>query len=238
MAEAAAEGGSGEANASGRAEGEGAPYEKILKAKMLDAALEAVPQHGWTVGALSAGAVACGLSPAAHGMATRGPIELVRHFNLKCDEALREELAAQRTQMEALEVQNRLVLAMQIRLRMMEPYVDNWPQALALKVLPTNLAESLGDAHALAALLLNACGERALSPLAPEKVDVKMKRMSIGAIYGAAELYMLTDRSPGLSDTWLFLEREVEAVHQLAVAGEQLSALSPSSLLMSLLSRR
>ena len=82
MAEGMAEGTTKEAN--GSATSDHGRHEHTLKRKMLEAALEAVPEHGWTVSALSAGAVACGLSPAAHGMAPRGPIELVRHFNEKC----------------------------------------------------------------------------------------------------------------------------------------------------------
>ena len=90
--------------------------EASLRRQLLDAALLAVPEHGWSVSALSAGAVACGLSPAAHGMVPGGPIELVRYFSRACDTSLEAELSAQREDMEGLEVQNRLILAMHVRL--------------------------------------------------------------------------------------------------------------------------
>ena len=76
------------------------------------------------------------------------------------------------------------------------------------------------------------------APLAPALVDPHLKRLAIGAIYGAAELYMLTDRSPGFSDTWLFIEREVNSLHSAASVASQLQAYSPANLLLSLMSRR
>jgi len=165
-----------------------------IRVRLLDAALNKVPEHGWTVGALSAAAVSIGLSPAAHGMLPRGPIELVRHFSSACDAKLQAELVSKADEFESLEVKNRLVLAMQTRLRMLEPYVATWPQALALKAQPTNVSESLSDAHALASLLLDACGAGARAPIAPAAIDAHLKCASLAAVYGAAELYMLTDK--------------------------------------------
>ena len=130
--------------------------EQDLREKLLAASLLEVPKHGWTVAALSAGAEACGLSPAAHGVLPRGAIELVRHYSLSCDAALRKELGSRSAEMQDLTVQNRLIVAMQTRLSMLEPHVDTWPQALALRALPANLSESLTDAHALTGVLLEA----------------------------------------------------------------------------------
>jgi len=209
--------------------------EASLRRQLLDAALLAVPEHGWSVSALSAGAVACGLSPAAHGMVPGGPIELVRYFSRACDASLEAELAAQQETVEALEVQNRLIHAMQTRLQMLEPHVGTWSQAMALRMLPVNLPETLTDAHALSSTLLRACGDQATSPLAPPLIDSHLKLLSIGGIYGATELYMLTDRSPRLHDTWLFLEREVTTLHQLAGASSKLHTLSPANLVLSML---
>lgn len=244
------------------------------RTRLLEAALEFVPEKGWTVEALSSGAVHLGLSPAAHGILARGPVELVEHFVSGCDAALAKELQERHEELVELEIQNRLLLAMQTRLQMLEPHVGTWSQvgrhrrtarcppprypphatlpspkgpaltsaplrqALALRTLPTNLPGTLQSAHALASTFLEACGEDAQSPLAPALVDPHLKRMAIGAIYGAAELYMLTDKSPGFSDTFLFIEREVSSLHSVAGVARQLQAYSPANLLMTLLSRR
>ena len=197
-----------------------------------------VPSSGWTVDAISAGASACGLSPMAHGLLPRGPIELVEHFSAQCDAALAAEVAARAAEMAELQTHNRLLVAMQTRLRLVAPHAETWPQALALRALPANLPNSLRDAHSLASLLLNACGDDAQAPLLPPPVDPHMKKISIGAVYGAAELYLLTDVSDDLADTWAFLEREVDALRTMATARTAMPDLSPAGLLLSLLAAR
>lgn len=206
--------------------------------RLLEAAMLHVPEKGWTIDALSAGAVACGLSPAAHGMLPRGPVELVEHFVDGCDQSLAEQLAQRQEELASLETQNRLLMAMQTRLQMLEPHVGMWSQALALRTLPTNLPTTLQSVHNLSGTLLSACGEEAQAPLAPALLDPHVKRAAIGAIYGAAELYMLTDRSPGYSDTWLFVDREVNSLHTAANVGAQLMQFSPANLIMSFMARR
>jgi ubiquinone biosynthesis protein COQ9 len=197
-----------------------------------------VPALGWTTEAVSAGAAACGLSPMAHGLLPRGPVELVEHFSAQCNAELRAQMAERAAELEALEAHNRLLFAMQARLRMVELHRESWAQALALRVLPTNLPHALHDAHSLAALLLDLCGQDAKAPLLPLAVDPHAKLLSIATIYGAAELHMLTDASAGLDDTWTFLEREIDAVRTVASATTRLPDLSPSGLLLSLLLRK
>ena len=102
--------------------------EAAQRARLLEAALQFVPEKGWTVDALSSGAVGLGLSPAAHGILARGPVELVEHFVSGCDAALAQELEERHAELRELEIQNRLLLAMQSRLQMLEPHVGTWSQ--------------------------------------------------------------------------------------------------------------
>ena len=115
------------------------PDDAELRQQVLQSALAVVPEKGWTVAALSAGAESTGLSPMAHGLCPRGPVELVEFFSAECDAKLLAELEARREELEALEVHNRLLLAIQSRLKMVAPHADNWAEALALRALPTNL---------------------------------------------------------------------------------------------------
>jgi len=103
--------------------------EAAQRARLLEAAMKLVPEKGWTVDALSSAAVGLGLSPAAHGILARGPVELVEHFVSGCDAALAKELQERHEELAELEIQNRLLLAMQSRLQMLEPHVDTWSQA-------------------------------------------------------------------------------------------------------------
>ena len=209
-----------------------------LRSRVLEAAMLEVPNLGWTMDALTAGAAACDLSPMAHGLLPRGPVELVEHFSAECDAKLAAELTERAAEFAGLEVHNRLLVAMQARLRMVAPHATTWPQALALRALPANLPNTLRDGHNLAEQLLAACGEDGKAPLMPPPIDPFVKTLSVGAIYGAAELHLLTDSSPGLNDTWTFLEREVEALRTVASVKSRLPDLSPVSLLLNLMARR
>ena len=115
-------------------------------------------------------------------------------FSSECDVALSAELEARNEELGELEVHNRLLLSIQSRLKMVAPHADNWAEALALRALPTNLPNTLMDAQSLATILIDACGESAQAPLFPAGLDMHVKQASVAAIYGASELYMLTDR--------------------------------------------
>lgn len=214
------------------------PSDAELRTRLLEKALLEVPAAGWSVDALTAGATACGLSPMAHGLLPRGPVELVEFFSAKCDGALAADMAARADELRPLEPHNRLLVAMRARLQMVAPYAPTWSQALALRALPANLPHSLRDGHALASLLLEVAGEGASEPLLPTPIDPHVKALGIGAAYGAAELYLLTDASPDLSDTWAFLEREVDALHMLANAKRSMPDLSLAALVLAALARR
>lgn len=214
------------------------PSDDELRRRVLEFAMLEVPKLGWTLDALTAGAAACDLSPMAHGLVPRGPIELVEHFSATCNANLTAELEEQSEQLRTLEVHNRLLVAMQTRLQMIAPYASTWPQALALRALPSNLTNTLRDGHELASLLLDACGEDAKAPLMPQPIDPLVKVMSIGAIYGAAELHLLTDRSADLNATWIFLEREVEALKTMANAKGRLPDLSLAGVMLSFMGAR
>lgn len=235
---AAGAAGSGDAKESSASSGEVPPSDAELRMRVLESAMLEVPAQGWTTEALTAGAAACGLSPMAHGLVLRGPIELVEHFHAKSDADLTAEMAERREELAGLEVHNRLLVAMQARLLKVGPYRPSWAQALSLRALPANLPNTLRDAHATAALLLDACGEDAKLPLLPGVIDPHVKMMSIGAIYGAAELHLLTDGSADMGDTWTFLEKEVEALKTMASGAGNLPDISPGGLVMSLLMRR
>ena len=170
------------------------PTDAELRMRVLEASMLEVPALGWTTDALSAGAAACGLSPMAHGLLPRGPVELVEFFSASCDASLSADMAARSSELAALETHNKLLVAMQARLQLIAPHRASWAQALALRALPANLPATLRDAHSLSSLLLDVCGEDAKRPLLPHPVDPHIKLISIGAIYGAAELHMLTDR--------------------------------------------
>ena len=59
---------------------------------ILNASLQHVPEHGWSTTAIECGAVSLGLPGVAHGVISRGGVELVEHFEAQCNSRLLEYL--------------------------------------------------------------------------------------------------------------------------------------------------
>uniref|UniRef100_A0A3B3QAG3 Ubiquinone biosynthesis protein n=1 Tax=Paramormyrops kingsleyae TaxID=1676925 RepID=A0A3B3QAG3_9TELE len=72
--------------------------EEELKKRILTAALEFIPEHGWSVEAIAAGAETLGLSTASAGIFTNGAGELVLHFVSQCNAQLVQLLEEQQRQ--------------------------------------------------------------------------------------------------------------------------------------------
>ena len=66
-----------------------------VRHNILNAALEHVPELGWSSGAIEAGAQAIGLSAMAEGMFPRGAGDLVLHFTEDCNVRLAEHLLSE-----------------------------------------------------------------------------------------------------------------------------------------------
>lgn len=116
-----------------------------IKTKILEAALSFVPQHGWSKASLAHGAEQIGYPGVAHGMFSRGGVEIVEYLNAKLNNELIESMKKMNSE-KTYETPTKFVAkAVEIRLRMMEPYKDSWPQALALMSLPPNVPVSLSN---------------------------------------------------------------------------------------------
>mmetsp|Transcript_14097 Transcript_14097/g.48580 ORF Transcript_14097/g.48580 Transcript_14097/m.48580 type:complete len:270 (-) Transcript_14097:80-889(-) len=176
------------------------------RAALLAAAMEQVPTMGWSAEALRAGAESAGLSPAAAGLLERGEAELVEHFHGECDARLAEGLAARAGELEEMALRERLKLAVKLRLEMLGPLLHTWPQAMALQAAPPNAPHALRQRAALVDEIWHLCGDTSAS------MDWYARRAALGVAYSATEVAMLTDFSPGLEETWGFLDRRVDDV--------------------------
>ncbi|CAG5958358.1 unnamed protein product [Menidia menidia] len=122
--------------------------EEQLQARILTAALEFVPQHGWSMEAIAAGAESLGLSSASTGMFYNGAGDLVLHFIAHCNSQLTEGLAEQHNQVQLGQAEKKKTAdflrdAVETRLRMYIPYMETWPQAMSILLLPHNIPDSL-----------------------------------------------------------------------------------------------
>lgn len=140
---------------------------ELIRAHILDAALPFVKEHGWSREAITRGAESINYPSVAHGMFPNGSIELIHHFYAKCNreviEQLRKELDEKRetsdVHVNPVEFSTR---AIRLRLEKLLPYLDTWPQAMAMMTLPPNVPTSLAQLLTLVDDICYLAGDRSV----------------------------------------------------------------------------
>ncbi|XP_041851922.1 ubiquinone biosynthesis protein COQ9, mitochondrial [Melanotaenia boesemani] len=212
----------GETDSSPRSEEQDEEYEteEQLQTRILTAALEFVPQHGWSTEAIAAGAGALGLSSASTGMFSNGAGDLVLHFIAHCNSQLTEILAEQHHQVQLGQAERKKTAeflrdAVETRLRMYIPYVETWPQALSILLLPHNIPDSLKHLSTMVDDIWYYAGDRSTD------MNWYTKRAVLTGIYNTTELVMVQDSSPDFQDTWSFLDNRIQDVVNMASTAKQ-----------------
>ncbi|XP_010882376.1 ubiquinone biosynthesis protein COQ9, mitochondrial [Esox lucius] len=196
-------------------QGEDYETEEQLQARILNSALDFVPLHGWTVEAISAGAETLGLSAASSGMFQNGAGDLVLHFIAQCNAQLTEQMAEhhkhiQLGQAEPKKTAEFIRDAVETRLRMLTPYIDNWPQAMSILLLPHNIPDSLKHLSTLVDDIWYYAGDRSTD------LNWYTKRAALTGIYNTTELVMVQDSSEDFQDTWNFLDNRIQDIVNMA----------------------
>lgn len=191
-----------------------------VRARILDASLQFVTTHGWSVESIAHGAESINYPGVAHGMFPNGAIELVQHFYKKCNttliEQLQQELHSSTSDSDSsakpVETPNPkefAIKAIRMRLEMIVPYIDTWPQAMGIMTLPQNVPVSLAQLLTLVDDICYCAGDRSID------IGWYTRRVGIASIYKMVELFMLQDKSPGYKNTWEFLERRMDEAIQI-----------------------
>lgn len=196
------------------AAGSAAQDDSSTQARLLDAALRHVDSRGWTGAALVAAARELGLSPAVVGLLPRREGQLVEHFIACSNARLMEALKLRAAELQALPVQDRVRVAIKLRLEMVQPHIGSWPQALAVAALPTNLPHSAPLLGQLVDGIWYAVGDTSTD------TSWYTKRAALAAVYSASELYMLSDYSPHYAETWAALDRRLSDLLALGKAAK------------------
>lgn len=138
-------------------------------------------------------------------MFPRGGAELVLFFYADSNQQLASILAekVKHKQLEKPMTRTFIMDAVETRLRMIVPYIDSWPQAMAIMTLPQNAADALKNLGNLVDDIWFYAGDRSVD------FNWYTKRASLAAVYKSTEIYMLQDKSDDHRDTWGFLERRV-----------------------------
>ncbi|KAI1890067.1 hypothetical protein AGOR_G00169400 [Albula goreensis] len=197
--------------------------EEQLQSRILTAALDFVPQHGWSVEAISAAAEALGLSSASAGMFTNGAGDLILHFIAQCNAQLTESLAEEHNQIqlgqaEPKETAQFLRDTVEARLRMLIPYIDTWPQAMSILLLPHNIPDSLKHLSTLIDDIWYYAGDRSTD------LNWYTRRAALTGIFNTTELVMLQDSSPDFQDTWAFLDNRIQDMMNMANTAKQVQS--------------
>ncbi|XP_066100325.1 ubiquinone biosynthesis protein COQ9, mitochondrial [Saccopteryx bilineata] len=202
--------------------------EEQLQHRILTAALEFVPAHGWTAEAIAEGAQSLGLSSAAAGMFGNDGSELILHFVTQCNARLaqvleEEQKLVQLNQAEKKKTDQFLRDAVETRLRMLIPYIEHWPRALSILMLPHNIPTSLSLLTSMVDDMWHYAGDQSTD------FNWYSRRAVLAGIYNTTELVMMQDSSPDFEDTWRFLENRINdamnmghTVKQVTSTGEAL----------------
>ncbi|XP_014243082.1 ubiquinone biosynthesis protein COQ9, mitochondrial-like isoform X2 [Cimex lectularius] len=186
--------------------------EDSVKAQILDSSLQFVHFHGWSRNAITAGAESLGYPGVTHGFFPKGGIELVEHFYKTSNSLLFESLDLKYAELpkeKKTATRELMAEAVEERLRMIIPYIDKWPEALALMSLPQNIPTALANLLTLVDDICYYAGDHSIDMI------WYGKRVALAGIYKATELYMLQDSSLDYKNTWEFLDRRLEEASQL-----------------------
>ena len=185
--------------------------------RLLDATLPHVPFDGWTGTALMAGAREIGLSPAeVANVFPGGPIEMIEFMSTEADQRMLEAL--EREDPAALKVRERVALGVRRRLELYAADREAVRRALSVLALPQNGPLALRLLYRTVDAIWYAAGDTATD------FNFYTKRALLAGVYGATVLAWLDDRSPGLEETWRFLDRRIAGAMRLPQLAQRLAA--------------
>ncbi|CAM9244176.1 unnamed protein product [Ectocarpus sp. 12 AP-2014] len=189
---------------------------------ILDASLDHVEEHGFSATALAAGARDCGFHSVAAGMFPKGEADLVHHLMAKALHEVKrlsenskedeggdggassgdgdESSPGSESAWPPSETE-RLRDGIKAAISCLVPYKSHWPHAMSIGLLPQNAGATATAVAVLADELAFLGGDRSTD------LSWYGKRGIIAGMYASTELYMLTDKSEDLKDTWDFLDR-------------------------------
>jgi len=186
-----------------------ADREEEIKLELLDASLKQVMRYGWSKEAVRAAAEELGRPSVVAGLVKGGGAELVLHHVAVCNKQLNvwmgEEVVRQREAGGKVKVGKFVREAVVRRLSMNGEYVraDRWAEALALTAIPPHCEGALKGMQALCDDIWYHAGDISTD------YNWYTKRITLAAVYGATEVFMLQDRSANFEETWAFLDRRL-----------------------------
>lgn len=185
------------------------PFNEV-ESSILSSSLPYVPTHGFTPTTLHLGAKSAGYLDASTNLFPAGAFSLVHYHLYTQRQALQGNTDITNPPLDPDSrtrppgVGQKVKALTWARLVANEPVVHKYQEAFALMSLAGNIPTSLRELGALADEIWFLAGDVSVDS------SWYTKRGSLGAIYGASEVFMMTDKSEGFAETRQFLERRFE----------------------------
>ena len=191
------------------------PLAESQRDALIEAMVPDVPFDGWSRAALRAAARRVGVpAPEALALFPDGPTDFIGCFSRWADRRMLDRL--ERLPLDQLRVPERVALAVNIRLEIVEPWREAVRRAIGLLALPFNAPLAAKFLYRTVDALWYAAGDTSTD------FSFYTKRATLAGIYAATLLYWLEDRSPGFADTRAFLDRRLAEVARIGQARHRL----------------
>jgi ubiquinone biosynthesis protein COQ9 len=182
--------------------------------RLIAAMLPDVPFDGWSPHALRLAARRIGM-PVGEAMALFpcGAVDMVAAFSRWADRQMLDRLEA--TPLEPVSLSRRIALALRLRFELLLPWREAVRRGMAV---PQNAALGLRLLYETVDGTWYAVGDTSTD------FSFYTKRASLAAIYAAATLFWLDDRSPGCIETDAFVDRRLADLHRLTELRQRVEA--------------
>jgi ubiquinone biosynthesis protein COQ9 len=186
--------------------------------RILEAALQHIPFDGWNRRALLAGAADAGIDAAtAKRLFPRGGDDLLAHLDVWADRRLVK--AVDQRVIDRLRIRERIARLVRMRLEILSPHREAMRRAIAARLLPSNAVKAGPALWRSIDLIWALAGDRA------DDASYYTKRGLLLAVWTSTFFYWLEDQSPGLEESWAFLDRRIDNVMQIGKLRGQVEGL-------------
>jgi ubiquinone biosynthesis protein COQ9 len=193
------------------------PLAESQQDALIEAMLPDVPFDGWSRAALRAAARRIGV-PVAEALALfpNAPADFAACFSRWADRRMLDRLDT--LALDQLRVPERVALAINTRIEIVEPWREAVRRALVVLALPQRAPLAFRLVYETVDGIWYAAGDSATD------FSFYTKRATLAGIYGATLLYWLEDRSPGFADTRAFLDRRLADAARIGAARHRIEA--------------